>query len=123
MNFHVPTIVADRHAEDACRDLWGEVLNQNLRDAMLSPAKYTTRSNTTGTTHLDSVTAIRWIGSSEFRLVCDYAGWDPSFIEHHARRLLRAPMGERRLFLARLKHAGYIRRGDPDKAEPRGGKA
>ncbi len=59
------------------RRLWCEVLSRALSDALcLKPSK-TSNSTSSGTTELVKSQGRSWFDSRDFRLVCDYANFEP----------------------------------------------
>lgn len=100
MNAHSLSFTAERHEEDGCRELWGSVLNLAIQDALR--IKPTRHQGSGATSMLDQYQARRWLGSSDFRLICSLAGIEPEFVVDRVTPLIAAPAEVRRDFLERL---------------------
>nr|WP_309504313.1 hypothetical protein [uncultured Roseovarius sp.] len=66
-------------SSDPERALWLEVLIRGLEDAA-------GRAECSASRMLDALVAQRWIGTPDFREVCENAGMDPDFIQEAYRR-------------------------------------
>lgn len=77
--------IADPRALDAvaCRHLWAAVLTQCLKDALQPQGPSHTKRS-------DTWRAEAWIGSRDFRMVCDLAGIPAEACEAWARREMAA---------------------------------
>jgi hypothetical protein len=69
-----------------CRQIWVNVLLQAARD-LLTDAKHHA-NGVGGTTGLQKHQTTSWIGSRDFREVCQLAGYDPTRVERAFRRRL-----------------------------------
>lgn len=77
-----------------CRALWGEVLRFSLADICLEASKRHRRRN------VGPPTTFGWLGTRDFRMVCDLAGLDAAAIEQRVRPMLATPEAARDLHLA-----------------------
>lgn len=65
----------------ACRALWASVLMTAIRDALAPDEKLQTRNGNHGSaSKLDRAQAQSWVGSKDFRIVCEAAGLNPDYI-------------------------------------------
>lgn len=83
-------------AESRCRDLWAAVLVQAFQDALWQDPVPTpiTASRADGKRReamAAGVRARRWFerGGDDFRLVCEWAGLDPSYVREKFRKALK----------------------------------
>ena len=84
-----------RQQADLCRHVWQCVLLQAARDLLVLK----TRSDgISGPSSSDQHYSKMWIGSRDFREVCELAGYDPTRVERAFRQRLTEQGAGRKLF-------------------------